>query len=329
MNLSLLLTTFSLYILSLAILVCSISDSELQSLLEFKKAIRDDPLGKVKTSWDPSALSSNPNACPPWTGIYCDGGSGNVTGIVLDRLGLAGEVKFHTLTGLTMLSNLSISGNHFTGRLEPVLGTISTLQHLDLSDNEFYGPIPARMNDLWGLNYLNLSVNKFDGWFPSGIQNLQQLKALDLRRNQLRGDIAVMLSELRNVESVDLSYNSFYGGISMSLENISSLANTVQYLNLSHNKLNGGFFKSESIGLFRNLKVLDLGDNQISGELPSLGSLPNLRVLRLGNNQLSGLIPEELLESSVLEELDLSGNGFTGKDLHLCSITNCWSKSFR
>lgn len=177
------------------------------------------------------------------------------------------------------------------------------------------------MNDLWGLNYLNLSVNKFDGWFPSGIQNLQQLKALDLRRNQLRGDIAVMLSELRNVESVDLSYNSFYGGISMSLENISSLANTVQYLNLSHNKLNGGFFKSESIGLFRNLKVLDLGDNQISGELPSLGSLPNLRVLRLGNNQLSGLIPEELLESSVLEELDLSGNGFTGSVLGINSTT--------
>jgi Leucine-rich repeat (LRR) protein len=48
--------------------------------------------------------------------------------------------------------------------------------------------------------------------------------------------------------------------------------------------------------------------------------LPNLRVLRLGSNQLFGLIPEELLESSVLEELDLSGNGFTGKELHLVEL---------
>jgi Leucine-rich repeat (LRR) protein len=150
---------------------------------------------------------------------------------------------------------------------------------------------------------------------------LQQLKELDLHGNQLRGDIAVLLSELRNVEYVDLSYNRFYGGISISLENISSLANTVHHFNLSHNKLNGGFFKRESIELFRNLEVLDFGDNQISGELsPSLGSLPNLRVLRLGSNQLFGLIPEELLESSVLEELDLSGNGFTGKELHLVEL---------
>jgi Leucine-rich repeat (LRR) protein len=314
MSLSLLLTTFSLYILSLALLVSSISDLELRSLLEFKKGIQDDPLGKVTTSWDLNGVShEDPNACPKWNGVFCDVVSGNVTGIVLDRLGLSGEVKFHTLIGLQMLKNLSISGNLFTGRVEPVLGTIPTLQHLDLSDNNFSGPIPARMNDLWGLNYLNLSANKFEGWFPSGIRNLQQLKTLDLHGNQLRGDIAILLSELRNVEYVDLSYNNFSGGVSLGLENISSLANTVHHLNLSHNKLNGGFFKNESIELFRNLKVLDFGDNQISGELPSLRSLLNLQVLRLGSNQLFGSIPEELLESSVLEELDLSGNGFTGK----------------
>lgn len=169
------------------------------------------------------------------------------------------------------------------------------------------------MNDLWGLNYLNLSVNNFEGWFPSGIRNLQQLKALDLHSNQLQGDIAAVISELRNVEYVDFSYNQFYGVLSMGPENVSSLANTVHHLNLSHNKLNGGFFKSEAIQLFHNLQVIDLGHNQISGELPSLGSLPNLRVLRLGSNQLFGSVPEELFGSSMqLKELDLSDNGFTG-----------------
>lgn len=139
------------------------------------------------------------------------------------------------------------------------------------------------------------------------------MKVLDLHSNQLWGDIADLLPELRNVERVDLSRNEFFGSISVSLENVSGLANTVHYLNLSHNNLSAGFFKSDAITLFRNLEVLDLGNNQVSGELPSFGPLPNLRVLRLGKNQLSGLIPEELMESSIpLVELDLSNNGFTG-----------------
>ncbi|GMP26264.1 hypothetical protein CsSME_00002780 [Camellia sinensis var. sinensis] len=307
--------TLSLLLFSLIIFVSS-SQDELRSLLEFKKGIRVDPLGKVLNSWNQSSAAADPNSCPhSFYGVVC-ADSGNVTAILLDGLGLAGDLKFFTLNGLKMLRNLSLSGNFFTGRLVPALGFMYTLQYLDLSGNLFYGPIPARMNDLWGLNYLNLSSNNFTGVFPSGIRNLQQLYVLDLHSNQLRGDIQDLFSELRNVEFVDLSYNMFYGSLSMDLYNISSLANTVQHLNLSHNDLGGGFFKDEAIQLFRNLEVLDLGHNHINGQLPSFGSLLNLQVLRLGNNRLFGLIPEELLEDLIrLKELDLSGNGFSGKKL--------------
>lgn len=190
---------------------------------------------------------------------------------------------------------------------------MSTLQHLDLSNNKFYGPIPARINDLWGLHYLDLSSNNFSGGFPTGIRNLQQLKTLNLQFNGLWGDIQDLFSELRNVEHVDLSCNMFFGSISMDIVNVSSLANTAQYLNLSHNRLEGEFFRDDALVLFRNLRVLDLGNNQLSGELPDFGVLPSLQVLRLGNNQLFGSVPEELLESFIpLQELDLSGNGFSG-----------------
>lgn len=296
-------------------------EDELRSLLEFKKGIRNDPLGHVQSTWN---LLSDPNAtvCPSFFGVLCDDSSGYVTAIVLDGLGLTGELKFSTLNGLKSLKNLSLSGNSLSGRLVPTLGLMTTLQHLDLSGNQFYGPIPARINDLWGLHYLNLSSNKFTSGFPNGIQNLQQLKVLDLHSNGLWGDIGDLISELRNVEHVDLSFNMFFGSIPVDVVNISGLANTVQYVNLSHNKLSGGFLSAESVVLFRNMRVLDLGDNQLTGELPSFGSLPNLRVLRLGNNQLYGLIPEELLESLIpLEELDLSGNGFSGSIPRINSTT--------
>lgn len=307
------IAVFSLCFLSFLSSI-SASEAELRSLLEFKKGIQTDPIGRVLDSWKLSSLRDY-NDCPrSWTGISCDDGTGNVTGIVLEKLGLGGELKFHTLLQLKMLRNLTLSGNDFTGRLPPALGTLTTLQHLDLSDNKFYGPIPARINDLWGLNYLNLSKNNFRGGFPGGISNLQQLRVLDLHSNELWGEIGDVLSALRNVEHLDLSSNGFSGGLSLGVENVSGLANTAHFINLSHNNLNGAFFEGNSISLFRNLEVLDLGRNQIKGELPSFGSLPTLRILRLGSNLLYGLIPKELLESSMsLEELDLSGNGFTGK----------------
>ncbi|WVZ18273.1 hypothetical protein V8G54_005595 [Vigna mungo] len=291
----------------------SASLPELRSLMEFKKGITKDP-HNLLDSWAPAAVAESTAACPStWQGVLCDEESGNVTGIVLDRLHLGGELKFHTLLDLKMLRNLSLSGNDFTGRLPPSLGSLSSLQHLDLSQNKFYGPIPARINDLWGLNYLNLSNNQFKGGFPSGLSNLQQLRVLDLHSNALWAEIGDVLSTLRNVERVDLSLNQFFGGLSLTVENISGLANTVHFLNLSYNNLNGHFFKNSTIGLFRNLQVLDLSNNSITGELPSFGSLPALRVLRLPRNQLFGSVPEELLQTSVpLVELDLSVNGFTG-----------------
>ncbi|KAL5818394.1 hypothetical protein ACOSQ4_022236 [Xanthoceras sorbifolium] len=317
--------TLSLYFLSLLLCFVSLSsasESEVGSLLEFKKGIQTDPFDRINSTWNLSSLT-DPNSCPKsWTGVTCDPGSGSIVSINLNEMGLGGDLKFNTLINLKSLKNLSLSGNHFTGRLVPALGSMSSLQYLDLSRNGFYGPIPGRIADLWGLNYLNLSANKFKGGFPGDIRNLQQLRVLDLHQNELRGDVGEVLTNLRNVEHVDLSFNQFFGGLGLNGDNISSVANTLKSLNLSHNNLNGGFFKDGVIGLFRSLEVLDLEDNGISGELPSVGSLPNLKVLRLGNNQLFGKIPEELLESVIpIQELDLSGNGFTGSIHEINSTT--------
>ncbi|XP_058084549.1 probable inactive receptor kinase At5g10020 [Magnolia sinica] len=293
---------------------------DVRALLEFKKGVRVDPSGIVSNSWDPTSVESD--GCPrSWSGISC-GGGGYVTDIVLDRLGLIGDLKFSTLIGLRMLRNLSLSGNSLTGRLVPSIGSLTSLQHLDLSGNHFYGSIPGRITELSNLGYLNLSSNNFTGGFPTAIRNLQQLKFLDLHSNSLWGDIGVLLSELRNTEYVDISCNTFYGGIALDSQNISSFLNTARYVNLSYNNLVGEFFSHGSIQMFRNLEVLDVDHNQIIGKLPSFDSLPSLRVLRVGNNQLKGSIPMELFGSFVpLEELDLSGNRFSGSIQSINSTT--------
>ncbi|KAG5245259.1 inactive receptor kinase [Salix suchowensis] len=311
------MTLFTL-LFTLSLLAFFTSGSDLRSLLEFKKGIRHDPLDRIISKWDPSALPDS-NSCPhSWPGISCDPNSDSVISITLDRFSLAGDLKFSTLLSLNSLQTISLSGNQFTGRLVPALGSMSSLQYLDLSNNKFSGPIPGRIAELWNLKYLNLSTNDFEGGFPVGLpvgfRNLQQLKVLDLSSNKFTGDISAVLSELINLEKVDLSDNDFFGGFSdISGENVSGLANTLHVLNLSKNRLSGGFLKADVFGLFRNVEVLDLRNNGINGELPSFGSLTNLKVLRLGNNQLFGGIPEELLNGSIpIEELDLSGNGFTG-----------------
>ncbi|KAJ6995631.1 hypothetical protein NC653_012471 [Populus alba x Populus x berolinensis] len=137
------------------------------------------------------------------------------------------------------------------------------------------------------LQYLDLSNNNFSGPIPGRIAELWNLKYLNLFNEWFRRRVSrrAVLSELINLEIVDLSDNEFSGGFSdTSGENVS------------------GIWRFWIWGII-----------EVNGELPSFGSLTNLKVLRLGNNQLFGGIPEELLNGSIPnEELDLSGNGFTG-----------------
>ncbi|XP_078429635.1 leucine-rich receptor-like protein kinase family protein [Wolffia australiana] len=294
---------------------------DLRSLLEFKKGIRDDPSGLVLSSWKES-LALAQNRCPTdWHGVVCEDDDG-VIAVALNGLALSGEVKFSTLVGMRNLRNFSLSGNNLTGRLVPMIGSMGSLQHLDLSGNQFYGPVPPRITDLWGLVHLNLSRNGFEGRFPGGLGSLQQLRVLDLSFNSLDGDVKEMLSELRNVEILDLSNNGFYGSLAVDAVNLTSLGNTAKIINLSFNRIGGGFFLGDALPSFKNLETLDVSNNRLSGELPSFDSLYNLRVLRASWNLLSGHLPQGLFGSSAaLLELDLSGNGFTGQIFNINSTS--------
>lgn len=67
--------------------------------------------------------------------------------------------------------------------------------------------------------------------------------------------------------------------------------------------------------------MLDLSNNQLSGDLPGFNYVYDLEVLRLANNAFTGFVPSGLLkgDSLVLSELDLSANNLTG---HINMITS-------
>ncbi|GFS41841.1 hypothetical protein Acr_00g0076630 [Actinidia rufa] len=62
------------------------------------------------------------------------------------------------------------------------------------------------------------------------------------------------------------------------------------------------------------IRIIDLGFNQLSGQLPlSLGLwLPNLELLYLGDNKLSGIIPSSIGNASKLTILSVTTNSFSG-----------------
>ncbi|XWS28936.1 hypothetical protein CRYUN_Cryun25bG0114500 [Craigia yunnanensis] len=302
----------------LFLVVTALAQSDFEALLELKKGIEKDPSGKVLASWDSKSLASD--GCPKnWFGVTCN--DGHVTSITLNELGLVGNFSFPAIVGLKMLRNLSISSNQWTGTIS-YIGSILTLEFLDLSSNAFHGVIPSGIVNLKNLVLLNLSSNNFEGTFPSGFSNFKRLKYLDLRSNGFSGDIMNLLSRLESVVHVDLSSNQFSGSLDLGLGS-SSFVSSIQYLNISRNLLVGELFAHDGMPYFDSLEVFDASNNLLVGTIPSFNFIVSLRILRLGNNQLSGSLPEALLQESsmILSELDLSLNQLEGPVRSITSAT--------
>ncbi|MED6169594.1 hypothetical protein PIB30_022663 [Stylosanthes scabra] len=150
------------------------------------------------------------------------------------------------------------------------------------------------------LTYLSLSQNYFDGF----IWDTEYVE-----------DNGSKSSTLLRLETIDLSSNKLKENIMEFVYGLTSLRSLI----LSNNKL-GGLFPSKELSVLRNLELLDLSYNLLSGSLTtqgqgpfSLGNLTSLQTLDLSHNYLSGNIPEPFLARlSSLEHLSLSFNNFEG-----------------
>ncbi|KAL3676308.1 hypothetical protein R1sor_026256 [Riccia sorocarpa] len=306
-------------------------EGDFQALEELLNAVLQDSTYNASEmspcTWKPQSFSCSSN--------------GRITSISLQSAGLTGEIPQDTLSNLTALQKLDLSGNNLTMSLTE-LSNLTNLQTLVFTGNT--GKLvwyPDSISNLTQLEYLDLSWSKMNGLILQDVTKLTQLTILDLTRNQFFGKISGLFENLLSLEFVDLSSNGFDGLISLSsLCNLPSL----ETVNLGSNYFGGKLSNPPSNSstqpsdLCSSLQSLDLSSNFLSGEIPSVifqfhslrllylqinyfdGSLSisddeqgqNITLIELEANKLSGMIPEALLKIRSLKILKLGWNSFSG-----------------
>ncbi|KAI4310960.1 hypothetical protein MLD38_035902 [Melastoma candidum] len=148
---------------------------------------------------------------------------------------------------------------------------------------------------------------------PGFLQQQNMLDTLTLSKNNISGRIPQWLLE-KTVEQLDLSFNNIQGTLPMP-------PSTIGFYRISNNRLSGEI--PSSICELQNMLVLDLADNNFTGELPPcFGDFSShLYALSLRGNNFAGKILEFNGEGCQLNVLDLSANSFEGTLPR--SIANC------
>ncbi|XWS64746.1 hypothetical protein CRYUN_Cryun05aG0030000 [Craigia yunnanensis] len=178
------------------------------------------------------------------------------------------------------------------------------LSTLDISSAGISDVVPS-----WFWNFtsklvsLNISHNQLEGEIPY----LSVHKLVDLRSNRFTGPLPRVLPD---VATLFFSNNSFSGSLSHFLCDYKSGEPKLFLFQLETNLLSGEI--PDCWLKWRGIRVLNMGNNNLTGKIPdSLGSL-GFMFLNLRNNKLSGELPLTLQNNSDLFMLDIGENQFSG-----------------
>ncbi|KAF3432447.1 hypothetical protein FNV43_RR27187 [Rhamnella rubrinervis] len=207
------------------------------------------------------------------------------------------------------LTFLSLSHNHFHGRIPYISKIGNDCLELDLSYNHFEGPLPCISSKVC---HIDLSNNNFSGSISHFLCNkpweLMDLQSLRLANNQLSGHLPDCWSKWLNLSIINLSSNKFSGNIPSSMGSLIFLGS----LHLRNNNLSGEV--PMSLQNCTELFTLDIGGNNLRGSIPAwIGSrLLKIRIISLQFNEFYGHLPDQLCALNSLQILDVSYNNLSG-----------------
>ncbi|XP_054810417.1 probable LRR receptor-like serine/threonine-protein kinase At1g14390 [Prosopis cineraria] len=139
--------------------------------------------------------------------------------------------------------------------------------------------------------------------FFTVLTKLSNLKVLSIVSLGLWGPLPAKISRFWSLQVLNLSSNSIHGEIPPSISSMKSLRSLV----LDDNLFNGTV---PDLKRLTSLEELNLGNNKLGLEFPSLGN--SLVSLVLRNNSLSSKIPSEFNHFDKLQKLDISSNEVSG-----------------
>lgn len=205
-------------------------------------------------------------------------------------------------SGSPELIKLDLRSCNISGAI-PNFSNLERLEHLDLEDNDLSGPIPEFTNFPF-LKFLDLSENRLSGGLPE-FDQLGRLISIIINDNtEIEGNLPTFANNpfLQSIyaENCDLS-----GAI----PSFSSSPN-MQYIDLTNNHFTS---IPDTLDLL-DLKMLDVGQNEILGTIPVFNST-KLWILRLNDNQFYGTVPDLNQFSGValgLASVILSNNNLSG-----------------
>ncbi|CAJ2646909.1 unnamed protein product [Trifolium pratense] len=314
------------------------NETDNSALLKFKDAISNDPNG-ILVSWNGSThyCTWHGITCghkhQRVTQLNLDGY--NLHGFISPHVGNLSFLRHLNLANnsfsgnipqelgqLFRLQTLLINNNSMTGEIPTNLSSCSDLEDLYLTKNHLIGKIPIGISSLHKLRILWISNNKLTGRIPPVIGNLSSLIGLVIGSNHLEGDIPQEICNLKNLVMIEVVENRLYGTFPSCLYNMSSLT----IISAGINDFNGSLPPNMFNSLF-NLKKFTIGGNRFSGTIPiSIANASALQNLELAQNHLVGQVPSlgKLHDLQLLNlQLNNLGDNST-KDLEfLKSLTNC------
>lgn len=187
--------------------------------------------------------------------------------------------------------------------------TNGDISKIELSNNKLTGKIPRNVGDLQALEVFNLYRSPgITGSIPVSIGTINTLQEINLGTCHLSGGIPAGIFNLPVLHTFDVSINDLTGSVPSTVGNAGA---TLKILSLGQNLLTGDI--PSSVNSLVHLQILNLKNNKLSGNIPvDIGLFMELQELQLSTNQLTGSIPASWDNLKQLKILYLFGNQLTG-----------------